>query len=64
MSENQPTPEREPSAVPEDQPKNPPEREFTPAERAIVFRSQLILFIVMGVFIIAPFIVWWLLSAR
>jgi hypothetical protein len=37
-------------------------RSLTPQEEAVVFRAQLILFTVMGIFIIAPFVIWWLLS--
>jgi len=40
----------------------PPPPPLTAKEQAVVFRTQLILFIVMGVFIVAPFVVWWLLS--
>jgi hypothetical protein len=39
-----------------------PPPELSPAQRETVFRAQLILFLVMGVFIIAPFVAWWLLS--
>jgi hypothetical protein len=63
MPDNLPAPEGDPEELPldpYDQP--PPPRELTPEQRAQAARAQLILFIVMGIFIIAPFIVWWLLN--
>jgi len=51
-------------AAPE-QPKDAYDRpppELTPEQREKAGRAQLILFIVMGVFIIAPFVAWWFLS--
>jgi len=47
---------------PEDDYDRAPQRELTPAQQAVVFRAQLILFLIMGFFIIAPFVVWWWLS--
>lgn len=40
----------------------PPPRPLSTEEQAVVFRAQLFLFIVMGIFIVTPFVVWWWLS--
>jgi hypothetical protein len=62
MPDEPPAPDQDPEEEPGDDYDRPPEREPTPQERELAFRAQLILFIIMGVFIIAPFIVWWFLS--
>ena len=58
MSEPWPWPDKDAAARREQAPPRP----LTAEEQAVVFRAQLILFIVMGVFILAPFVVWWLLG--
>ncbi len=63
MSEVPQLPEDSPAELADDY-DHPPERELTPAEQERAFRAQLILFLVMGIFIIVPFILWWWLSTR
>lgn len=63
MSDVPPPPEESPEELVDDD-NRPPERELTPAEQDRAFRAQLILFLVMGIFIIVPFILWWWLSTR
>jgi hypothetical protein len=58
MSEPWPPPDQDAAPASESPPRHPP----TTEEQTLVFRAQLILFIVMGVFIVAPFVAWWLLS--
>ncbi len=62
MPDQPPMPEEDPPDEFADDYDRPPPRELTPAEQDLAFRAQLILFIIMGVFIIAPFVAWWLLN--
>ncbi|HTB63897.1 MAG TPA: hypothetical protein VK737_09930 [Opitutales bacterium] len=63
MSDNLPVPDGDPGETPLDPYDLPPPlRTLTPEQQARAARAQLILFIVMGIFIIAPFIVWWVLN--
>jgi len=57
---SEPWPERDQETGNRDE--QPPRPPLTTEEKALVFRAQLILFIVMGLFIVVPFVVWWLLS--
>jgi hypothetical protein len=63
MADDPPAPDDDPpDEFADEYDRPPPPPELTPAEQERAFRAQLILFIIMGVFIIAPFVAWWLLS--